>query len=420
MSRLNIKFQRGQAIVLVVLAMIALLAMLALVLDGGSTFMTRRAMQNAADAGALAGARALCVRPSYGCAPEASDATCATFFASQYATVHNTAQGAQVWIDPDPDNKRVVVTATRDVDTFFAHFIGQDEVPVQASAEAACCPPTTGESILPVAWACRPPINDDLSDKDDCQEQVVDFNYAEDRRTTNPPTEPPDVLDLYLIMDSNAQPTDLRDVCISLGGWLNCDLDGDGEDDLIANGAKSWLDLDGSGGGASSLSDWIDNGFPGVIKAHTWTGGQTGTANSVFQTAGDHEGEIVFIPVFNLICDGDPSTECPGDVHSQDTIVHTAGGNYYYHIISFAAFYISCVNASGVQHAPDTALSGNECPGHKIARDLNVFADVTGGNNPHNPKTIEGYFLDDFPSGAGGGDCTGGIDTGAYILSLTK
>jgi len=50
----------GQGVVLIALMMIALLAILALTLDGGLTYVQRHRAQNAADSGALAGARAMC------------------------------------------------------------------------------------------------------------------------------------------------------------------------------------------------------------------------------------------------------------------------------------------------------------------------------------------------------------------------
>mgnify|MGYP002682684856 FL=1 len=51
---------KGQIIVLFALGLLALIALAALVLDGGMLFLNRRTAQAAADAGALAGARALC------------------------------------------------------------------------------------------------------------------------------------------------------------------------------------------------------------------------------------------------------------------------------------------------------------------------------------------------------------------------
>lgn len=51
--------ERGQSMVLITLAMVGLIAFLALVIDGGMVFAERRTMQNAADAGTLAGVRSL-------------------------------------------------------------------------------------------------------------------------------------------------------------------------------------------------------------------------------------------------------------------------------------------------------------------------------------------------------------------------
>ena len=52
--------ERGQSLVLVVLGFLAFIAILALVLDGGNAYAAKRQAQNAADAGALAGATFMC------------------------------------------------------------------------------------------------------------------------------------------------------------------------------------------------------------------------------------------------------------------------------------------------------------------------------------------------------------------------
>ncbi len=71
---------KGQIIVLFALGLLALIALAALVLDGGMLFLNRRTAQAAADAGALAGARALCY--------EGSEET-AINTAIQFATTEN-------------------------------------------------------------------------------------------------------------------------------------------------------------------------------------------------------------------------------------------------------------------------------------------------------------------------------------------
>ena len=382
--------EKGQSLVLLVILLLGMLAILALVLDGGNLFGKRRATQNAADAGALAGARTLCIT---------KDETQAIYQANQYAASNVPNVVNQIEIG----ERQVTITSTLTFKTFFAHLIGYPELTAQASATAGCFPPTTGEGVLPIAWACRPPIEGGGSISEDCQEQAITDDQLDDY-INNPPPAGTIYPELYIVMDSQAEPDDLAAICQSVGGWLDCDLDNDGDDDLIANGDRSWLDLDGGGGGASELREWIDHGFPGDICEHTWLGGQSGVENSVFQTAGDHVGEIVAIPVFNLICDDYPDPACAADVHSEDTLVTSAGGNYYYHIIGFAAFYISCVDAPGVP--------GPGCPGHQVAVDQGVIA--------NNAKTIEGYFVIGILPELGGGDDDSGFDLGVYTLRLIK
>lgn len=53
------KNEKGQAIIILVIAVVALLAFAALAIDAGNAYTVRREAQNAADAGALAGARQL-------------------------------------------------------------------------------------------------------------------------------------------------------------------------------------------------------------------------------------------------------------------------------------------------------------------------------------------------------------------------
>jgi hypothetical protein len=396
--------QRGQALVLVALAIIGMLAMLALVLDGGTTFMNRRAMQNAADAGALAGARQLCMTHSEGDA---------VFVANQYATYWNSAQAATV--NADLDARTVVVTATREVNTFFAHFIGQNRIKAQAVAEASCINATVGKGVLPVAWICRAPIRpNEPGDPQDCEADYLTETQLENYKAHPLKDDGTIWPELYIIMDDVSVPNDLDAICQPEGN-LVCDLDGDGEDDLMSMGGRSWLDLSGGGGGASELVDWINGENVPDVGAHYWLTGQSGTANSVFQAVGDHVGEIVIIPIFDEICDSDDVVnEC--DWHEgnpQDVDQTGAGGGLNFHIISFSLFYISCVNAPGVP--------GQECPGHRYAREIAGTFNNIPGTNVKNPKTIEGYFIKGNVEGLGGDPSNpGGIDTGAYVFYLTR
>jgi hypothetical protein len=135
-------------------------------------------------------------------------------------------------------------------------------------------------------------------------------------------------------------------------GALDCDLNNDGVDEILAGGDRSWLDLDGtvddSGSqGSSELVDWINNGFGGEIFPHTWLPDQTGVATNVFSSVWDSLlNRDVIIPVFDKHCDGDPRITggCEWDGDAVDTIKEMSSASpVYYHIIGFATFHITCV-----------------------------------------------------------------------------
>ena len=139
------KVESGQSFVLLAIMLVVLFGILALVLDGGNLYTKRRSAQNAADAGALAGARELCLN---------KDPAQALYKAQQYSEVHNGPTSATIAVGTDV----VTVTAHITTNTYFAHLIGFPTATVEATAAAGCFSATFGESILPVAWACRPPI----------------------------------------------------------------------------------------------------------------------------------------------------------------------------------------------------------------------------------------------------------------------
>ena len=94
--------------------MVVLVALAALVIDGGFAYAKRREAQNAADAGALAGANALCAGNPGLAEPQALD----------YAINRNGATAAEVtW-----STKVVTVTTTIPHQTFLAGIFGSDVV----------------------------------------------------------------------------------------------------------------------------------------------------------------------------------------------------------------------------------------------------------------------------------------------------
>jgi hypothetical protein len=214
---------------------------------------------------------------------------------------------------------------------------------------------------------------------------------------------------------------------------IDCDINNDCIDELMAGGARSWLDLDGGGGGASELTDWITNGFPDPIPPHKWIPEESGVATSIFHTAANEVvGEDVILPVFNHLCDHYPDTS---------TITETVGACEYYpawddlslaassmnfHIITFAQFHVTCVQTGKNKVRWESgydSIDGKNCNGHAAAANNEYYCDP---NPPHkcvtsiddNDKTIEGYFKEVNLGGySGPGNW---YDTGTFTVVLTK
>lgn len=117
--------ESGQSLVLVAVSMVAMLAMLALILDGGFLLVNRRLMQNAADAGALAGTWELL----HGSDPVA--------VATNYAQL-NGAEEVDVTVDYGA--RTVEVVARKTIPTFFAGVIGVNSFTVSAGATGGLGP----------------------------------------------------------------------------------------------------------------------------------------------------------------------------------------------------------------------------------------------------------------------------------------
>ena len=132
--------QRGQVLIIVAIALTALLAFVALAIDVGNMYQVRRQMQNAADAGALAGARELCF----------GDPGQAEARAIEYAR-YNGAETVQV--DFTNGGWTVDVTAGQNADMYIAPIIGVSNVDIAAEAAAACGDATSACGLWPVAVA---------------------------------------------------------------------------------------------------------------------------------------------------------------------------------------------------------------------------------------------------------------------------
>lgn len=248
---------KGQVLVLVALSIFVLVGFTALAVDGGNLYATRRKMQNAADAGALAGARQLCFEAdkSFGAVESV---------AQEYAINWNLAEEAEVTVS---DVYTVTVVARTTADTFFAGVIGWQEVDVAASASAMCTWANVGDNIWPVfaEW--------NQFDSIDCQDEIGElmFVFVPNNSQHN----------LYCSADLEELPDDFDakkdDVCDCEGDDYHFSGPGGGTvTGHLASGQRGWGRLfsplepwDGDDNanscGDTTVATWLEYGHPGFI-----------------------------------------------------------------------------------------------------------------------------------------------------------
>lgn len=435
--------EKGQNLAIVAIIMVGLVGILVLVLDGGQAYMHRRDAQTAADAGAYAGAWTHCRGGTWG---DVVDEV------TKYTQVENGAD--EFDIELDPDTGLITVTTRINFNTFFASAMGRPQEQVQAVAAAGCGPPASGQFILPVSWYCQPELGEVPPEGeewsfDDCLingQTVAGFGITEDELKCRQRLGTFDEIthecigegpvdletfhatyypDMFIVMDTDDVKT-ADQICTSSDppGNLNCDIDGDGEDDIIGAGGRAWLDLNGGGGGANEIKDWIGEGYPEIIHIHTWVPAETGGMSVAFSEVELREGDIALVPIGDYVCptypdDGSPeATLCLDNSHpppppdgpgyqGEDTFV-PGTANQYYHLAGFGAFYISCADAN-----PPGSCTGL-CPGHLMAHNANPTYIAC------NDKTIEGYFISGLTLPGTGGGPGDPLNVGVEDLILTK
>ncbi|MEW6182299.1 MAG: TadE/TadG family type IV pilus assembly protein [Bacillota bacterium] len=123
----SLRDERGSAFVIVVAAMVALLGFVALTVDVGMLFLNRERLNNATDAAVLAGVQILASDPAQ------------TFEAEDIAldfAVYNGLDPGEVSVTVYSSEKRLRVTAERQVRFFFAPVLGLNSRQVSAHSEA--------------------------------------------------------------------------------------------------------------------------------------------------------------------------------------------------------------------------------------------------------------------------------------------
>ncbi|MRR32310.1 hypothetical protein EG834_18720, partial [bacterium] len=303
----------GQVLVLYAIALLALVAVAALLLESGQTYLHRRQAQAAADAGALAGARLMCNGGS-----DAAILAAAQSFAAQNGTTSATPSfGTLSYLS---ETYRTIEVNAVIRQRSFTGIFNSGVLDIPASAKAACFSPFSTSRVMPIAWSCRPPVGG--SESPDCAQKSLNWEremvpllngptggtVTIEGRTYNTPFDFDHnyLPQIYIFMDSDTTPADH---CISYGGTLDCDIDNDGQDDILGGGDRSWLDLNGAGGGASDLRNWINGSSSVTLRTHAWFPTESGNKNSAYQEIdcailgnGPHcnnPRNPVILPVFN-------------------------------------------------------------------------------------------------------------------------
>lgn len=117
--------QKGSVMIMVAIVLVVLVGITALVVDGGSRYLTKSKLQNAADAAALAAAAKL------------PDVTAANTAAKNYAYNNGVAKANTTSTTPyNGDNKKIQVVCQQNVPYTFARIFGSTGGIVTASAVA--------------------------------------------------------------------------------------------------------------------------------------------------------------------------------------------------------------------------------------------------------------------------------------------
>ena len=320
--------QRGQSIVIVAMAMIVLLIFGAFATDLSFAFFQRRAMQNAADAAALAGARALGL---YQLDPTAPTMTSDDLFMiiqeyaarnkAKYVEAYYTAPGG-VRVAPirpgsgSPVPKSgvtgVEVIASTDFSSFFARVLGYDILQARAQAGAAYGTAVTAKNVVPIAVHERfVQVGQEAT--------IYDRNLASGNADT---------------------------------GWLalTCRYPSYGTYCTPTN---------------PDLRDWTAGGYPGIVRVPSQV---SGTADHDFwgNVSVLRPGDVIILPVFNNVYHYTTYSKCNPSYVAQYgayecwaneefggvTPVYTTKPQYenflFYNLVSFAAFEVHSVGGDSI------------------------------------------------------------------------
>lgn len=282
---------KGQALIQVTVMLVVILACVALAIDVGRVYAERRHMQNAADAGALAGARELCL---------GHDDAAAEAAAHEYMDVNGADSTSSI---ADADGNLVDTIAQTEVVPTIGRAVGWNTTVVAATAQAACGAAKAACGLWPVAFSRTLWQELSTTSEGHCVPRTV-VVWNDDKQT----------------------PTCVKDGIVhnNICNCYDCDLDDNGKDDfaVVAGAGRAWLDFTGvatpapdmckpAGCGFKEMSCQIESNTGARIAIPSCISGDNGVRASAEKSVKTRENDIVSIALYDSIdkCTGD---NCPG------------------------------------------------------------------------------------------------------------
>ena len=323
--------ERGQTLVLVALMMVGLLAVTGLAIDGGTAFLERRRVQNAADAAAMAGAQDLVLTKVGTIAPEDGDILAKV---RHFAHINGVPSPEENLVADYVDRENVVLAAVGggsipegatgisttvriERQAHFMQVVGINIVPARAFSLAQTGPPDQVSGLRP--FGLPVPVFDDLTESGGS----VRIHFGNPNQC-DPDDEANNVC--YVFWDT---PEGIQRSAAHRGWWNYNEMCGA---DDPAEGCSSE-------GGASDLKAWMKGGYRGLVGVGDRVCSKPGRNTSVIMEA--KAGDTFCIPVYSSI----------GSMELR------------YDVAGFTRVEVTEVKHQGEDPYLQMVLSKGECPG---------------------------------------------------------